>query len=195
MEGAGEDVGALRERLLGRTPHREPLPEGALRAAVALVLVGPEVGRELLLIRRAQRAGDPWSGHVALPGGRRDPADRDLAETARRETREETGVLLGEPLGALDDLRPTRSRNPRIVVRPFVFHLPARPPVRVDPREVAYHRWVGLDALAGAAGEGPVEHRGRALQVPGFLLEEDFVWGMTHRILQPFLELVRPPAR
>ncbi|HEU4700285.1 MAG TPA: NUDIX domain-containing protein, partial [Gemmatimonadales bacterium] len=61
-------------------------------AAVALVVTpAPD---SMLLIRRAERAGDPWSGHMALPGGRHSRGDADLAATAMRETAEEVGVRL-----------------------------------------------------------------------------------------------------
>src|ERR1700680_3050243 len=90
------------------------------RAAVALVLRQGARGLEILLIKRAEHMDDPWSGHVALPGGREEPADASLQETAVRETLEETGIDLardGEVLGALDDLRPTTAPN-TILVRP-----------------------------------------------------------------------------
>jgi len=194
MGAPAVDFEQLERALAARAPHREALPEGAVRAAVALVLAAAPEGTELLLIRRAVRAGDPWSGHMALPGGRSDPRDRDLADTARRETGEETGVRLGPRgaglLGELDDLRPTRSRRPRIVVRPFVFGLPERPPVSIDAGEVAYHRWVPLAQLARSRGRERVLHGAELVEVPGFRLGADFVWGMTHRILDPFLELL-----
>src|SRR3989442_10873051 len=84
-------------------------------------------GLEALFIRRAQRADDPWSGQVALPGGRRDAGDADLFATAVRETREETGIDLAgaERLGRLDDLYPRTPTLPPVVVRPFVFALVA----------------------------------------------------------------------
>src|SRR5262245_51926666 len=105
-------------RRLGRI-HRSPPEPGATEnvAAVALILVPGHTGLETLFIRRAVRVGDPWSGQVGLPGGRRDPADVDLEHTAIRETREELAVDLGlaERLGPLDDLSPRTQLLPPIV--------------------------------------------------------------------------------
>ena len=188
------DLEALRHALGRRDTHREELPEGAVRAAVALVLLNaPGAESELLLIRRADRPGDPWSGHMALPGGRAEDRDPDLATTACREAREETGVRLdprAELVGELDDLRPTKSNRPRIVVRPFVFALTRRPPIRIQASEVAYHRWVPLSELDRSRAQQEVQLGPRRLLVPGFRLGDDFVWGMTHRILDPFLGLL-----
>ena len=49
---------------------------------------------EILFIKRATRVGDKWNGHVALPGGKRDPEDDDDAVTAMREALEEVGIDL-----------------------------------------------------------------------------------------------------
>ncbi|NNL85157.1 MAG: NUDIX domain-containing protein, partial [Myxococcales bacterium] len=49
---------------------------------------------EVLFIERARHPDDPWSGHMALPGGRLDPVDASLRAAAERETREEVGVEL-----------------------------------------------------------------------------------------------------
>ena len=77
--------------------------------AAVSVVVRANRHLDLLLIKRARSERDPWSGHMALPGGRRDPEDRDLEATASRETLEETGLDLagvGTPLGRLDLLTP-----------------------------------------------------------------------------------------
>ena len=191
MSSPESDLGPLGAALAARAPRREVLPEGARRAAVALVLAPGASAVELLLIRRALRPDDPWSGHMALPGGRAAPGEMDLAATARRETAEETGVELPESAlqGELDDLAPTKRHLPPLVVRPFVFALPARPAVVPNAEEVAYHRWISLTDLRRGESEEQVEIAGRLVLVPGYRLGDDFVWGMTHRILEPFLDL------
>src|SRR5258705_6854336 len=104
-------------------------------AAVAVILHDGDDGIEALFIHRAIRAGDTWSGQIAFPGGRRDPGDVDLLDTAIRETHEEVGVDLtsAERLGTLDDLYPRTPVLPPVVVRPFVFALTSRPPMVLNP--------------------------------------------------------------
>jgi hypothetical protein len=74
--------------------------------------------------RQARRVpGDPWSGHVAFPGGRAEPGDASPWHTAARETWEETGLDLlaaGRLLGTLDELYPRTPVLPPVVVRPHV---------------------------------------------------------------------------
>jgi len=101
-------------------------------AAVALVLAGGS-DLSLCVIRRAERADDPWSGHLAFPGGRQDPGDRDSQATAERETLEEVGldVRRGEFLGALSQVL-VRGRVPgwRMILSPFVYSLgETKPPL------------------------------------------------------------------
>src|SRR5688572_8426294 len=84
-------------------------PSGSTpQAAVALVLCGQS--DELLLIQRAEDPRDPWSGHMALPRGRRGPVDQGLLATAMRETWGEVGVRLGQE-HLLGELPPTRTRS------------------------------------------------------------------------------------
>lgn len=179
-------------RLGGNAPRRIDEP-GALEAAVALILV-PTAGSgfELLLIQRAKRAGDPWSGQMGLPGGRREDGDGELLNTARRETREETGIELAADslLGELDDLFTNIKVLPKIVVRPFVFGLGSRP--KVTPgEELAAYQWTSLDTLRASQRRTEVVVAGERREVDAFLLGEDIVWGITYRILVPFLGVGR----
>ena len=143
-------LATLKERLANH-PDTAAEDPSLIWAAVA-VLIAPDPDA-ILLIRRADRPGDPWSGHMALPGGRREPDDPDLLATAIRETREEVGVELDREqlLGALDDVVPRNPVLPPIAVRPFVFLLPARPVLVLNP-EVAATQWVSLDDLLQPGG-------------------------------------------
>jgi 8-oxo-dGTP pyrophosphatase MutT (NUDIX family) len=175
-------------------PGEQVDPEGPTRlAAVLLVLrLGDQGEPELLMIKRAEAERDPWSGHVACPGGRMEPGDHDLEQTAIRETWEETGIDIardGEILGTLDDLAPRTPVLPPIVVRPYVGVV--RPDVRiVASPEVAEAFWVPLPALRERAawGMGLVSIRGREEERPTFRHGGYTVWGLTERVLRQLLE-------
>lgn len=182
----------VRERLARHAPHRhqDPPEPDAVPAAVALMLVPATAGLEILLIKRAEHPGDPWSGQMALPGGRRDPGDAHLLDTAVRETREEVGVELSPDLllGELDDLYPRIRTLPPVVVRPFVFGLPGHPQIRTSS-EVALFLWARLEDFTDRKNRTEVPIPGRGA-FPGVLVGGHVVWGMTERIIMPFIELL-----
>lgn len=147
---------------------------------------------DLLFIKRASNPGDPWSGHMALPGGRREPADADLLATAIRETREETGIELhaGQLIGRLPIVAPKGPRLPTIAVVPFVFAIDAETSIRREPAEVERTRWVALDHLRdpGALGRYEVPLPTGLREFPAWHLDdEDVIWGMTYRVIQDLL--------
>lgn len=166
------------------------------RAAVALILrAGSMDALELLFIKRATFEGDPWSGQIALPGGREESADGSLVDTAMRETWEETAVDLrqhGRLLGALDDLEPRTPLLPPIVISPFVFALGADSKLVPSP-EVADAFWVPLATL-----QDPRTTRETVIQLatgprsfPSFEHQGHIIWGLTERVLRQFLDIVR----
>jgi 8-oxo-dGTP pyrophosphatase MutT (NUDIX family) len=182
----------LRERLADHRPATGGDDESLLWAAVAVVLVpSPDA---VLLIRRAEHPGDPWSGHMALPGGRREEGDAELVDTAIRETFEEVGLTLAHSdlLGTLDDVVPRTPVLPPIAVRPYVFTLPERPSLTLTP-EVAASRWVYLDHLLHPETYHSVrlEIRGESREFPAYRVDEAIVWGMTERILTALLDQLR----
>jgi 8-oxo-dGTP pyrophosphatase MutT (NUDIX family) len=184
----------IQSLLRARERHRaDPEPQ-VPRAAVALLLRTGPAELETLLIRRAQREGDPWSGHIAFPGGRSDPGDLDPVETAIRETREEVGIVLRREqqlLGALDDVEPATTRLPQLVIHPFVFRVSAATTADPGP-EVAHASWIPLGALRQPGAVTEIRHRldettlGR---FPALAYEDYVIWGLTHRILGQFLEI------
>jgi 8-oxo-dGTP pyrophosphatase MutT (NUDIX family) len=181
----------LRERLARQQPSGGD-DDSLVWAAVAIVLIpNPD---SILLIRRAERTGDPWSGHVALPGGRHEVEDPDLLITAVRETREEVGfeLSLEDLAGILDDVIPRTPVLPPIAVRPFVFVLGARPAMTLN-YEVASASWITIDHLLRPDTHHPVrlDIAGQSRQVQAYQLEDGIVWGMTERILSSLLQQLR----
>jgi 8-oxo-dGTP pyrophosphatase MutT (NUDIX family) len=193
---AHPDVARLALRLAAHRGRTIELEGAARYAAIALVLRPSDVGEpELLMIKRAEIEGDPWSGHIACPGGRMDPGDRDLEHTATRETWEETGVDLvedGRVLGTLDDISPRTPSLPPIVIRPFVAVV--KPEVAiVDSPEVAEAFWVPVSAIRETTSWGkafvPIRGVGER-EVDVFRHGPYTVWGLTHRALTQFVELL-----
>jgi 8-oxo-dGTP pyrophosphatase MutT (NUDIX family) len=194
---------------LRRNPGRPETDEGdPARAAVAIVLRAthnaasptiseaiphptspiPHPDLEILLIQRAVRDGDPWSGQIALPGGRRGPDDATLQDTAIRETLEETGLDLsadGIVLGTLDELRPRTPVLPPIIVTPFVAVVEGDTPLAISD-ELADAFWTPWSIFADPAriDESEVQVRGASWKVTSYLVGERVVWGMTERMLR-----------
>ncbi len=191
-------VEQIRRRLAAYRPSVVDDPRVA-RASVAMVLAELRGEVNLLLIERAMRAGDPWSGHMAFPGGRRDPDDADVVQTAIRETHEEVGIDLradGEVVGRLDELRAVSHNRPLdLVISPIVFTLSRTVVMRPDPREVESAVWVPLAFFRSPESAG-VHRRtldGVENQYPAYLFQQYTIWGLTHRILDGFLTLIENP--
>jgi 8-oxo-dGTP diphosphatase len=165
---------------------------GQPEAAVAILHAQmPE--ETVLLIRRAERVGDPWSGHWSFPGGRRDAADLNLLITALRELNEECGIRL-EETNLESALRPAmagRRAGKLMLVAPFLFRIEHTLPTVLDIREAVEAVWMPLSRVRDMA-----EHR--LQNVPGMAAEIHFpaielngmpLWGFTYRVLCEWLGL------
>jgi 8-oxo-dGTP pyrophosphatase MutT (NUDIX family) len=174
------------------------------RAAVAIILregAAPRgrVDTEILFIRRAEKPGDPWSGHMAFPGGHVDAEDASFLHAAVRETREEIGIDLtgcGEHIGTLEPQRPLLRAPGRgnLVVAPFVFRL--REPVACAPNiEVAEVVWAPLTPILRA--QNHVEEarliEGAQRAMSGYQIgDAHLVWGLTYRMLHSLFAVIDP---
>lgn len=179
---------AFLDRLSDALQRREPealVEEGARHAAVAVV-VTREQDAALLFVKRRERAGDPWSGHIAFPGGHAEVGESP-ATTAERETLEETGLALGSVgrrLGQLDDVYPRSVYLPKIIVTPVVFEVPSRLEVRPS-REIERAVWVQAGAVFDPVNRKPFvvsmlagKREFESIHVAGLV-----IWGLTERIL------------
>jgi len=165
-------------------------------ASVAVIFRTHRGEEEVLLIKRARREADPWSGHVAFPGGKVSRSDRSFEETAVRETREEVGIELasGEAtfLGYMGGLK-TRVRE--ILVVPSVFRIGGVVRPRLSS-EVDYFEWVPLKSLArkDAVSEYTLSRSGGDVVFPAFNYRGLVIWGLTERILSALIGVRREPA-
>jgi 8-oxo-dGTP pyrophosphatase MutT (NUDIX family) len=188
-------------RSLGEFTPRILSDQPCHKAAVALVLREIEDRRpEVLFIKRADRPADPWSGHMAFPGGHVDMSDATIRSAAERETLEEVGLSLegAERLGRLDDLEGLShgGRPAGIVIAAFVYHHRSPGPLHVgDEVEEAF--WVPLAALSDPAQR--VEYRHPlmgSVTYPGILVgdpDRHVVWGLTYRFVENFLAVAGEP--
>jgi 8-oxo-dGTP pyrophosphatase MutT (NUDIX family) len=191
------EIEAIR-RALAAQPPQLVSAAGRPRAAVSLVLRADagRPGPELLFIERAHREGDPWSGHMAFPGGRVEPGDPSPRAAAERETLEEVGISLAgsEPLGRLDDLEGRHAgRRLPLVISAWVYHLEQPAPLALSD-EVEEAMWVPLRQLVDPRHH--VEHPTPWAGYPGILVgrpERHVVWGLTYRFLELFLERLGHP--
>lgn len=212
----------LRDRLASLAVVEAPIrAESKLAAVAVLVRVAdppeqPGGDAELLFIKRAILARDPWSGHIAFPGGRYEAGDASLVQTAVRETREELAIDLvqsGLLIGQLDDIAPRSPSLPPIIVRPFVAVVSSD--ISMQPNsEVADAFWVRVSQLRAVASR--TEHlllvNGEEVRFPAYGVRvhgmrtsavdasgvgapdggdtrPEVVWGLTERIVSQLLPL------
>ena len=154
-------------------------------AAVAILIREEEDDYETLLVKRAVVPGDPWSGDMAFPGGKKTQNDRTLQNTVIREVQEETGIDLhsltyigGLPV-IFSSIKPDRD------VLPIVYLYEGRPEIRLNPELTAY-RWVHLKELRASRTMAKV----KGWEGEVFKLGDDIVWGLTFRMLDKLLEML-----
>jgi len=157
-------------------------------AAVVAILLRERGGLAVLVIERARRDSDPWSGHWSLPGGRRH-GDEPLFEAVCRETEEEVGLSPrgSELLGCLPAQAP--GNRPEVLVLPFVFRWDGEAEPRAGP-EVASLAWVSLADLRRTRTTLTIRIRNRERPMPAFADGRRTIWGFTYRVLEDLLRLL-----
>ncbi|MEO8702966.1 MAG: CoA pyrophosphatase [Kofleriaceae bacterium] len=173
------------DRLARRLSLTAPVPpnDGLRRAAVAVVVHEASEPR-VLLMKRAERVGDPWSGHISLPGGGYQQNDPDLLATAIRETHEELGIELSPEalLGNLAPLGPRSAGPTPIEVTPFVFRTTDEPTPVCGPEALSAF-WLSLSLARSGALDSTYTYPSSTMQFPSWVYEGHVIWGMTRRIL------------
>lgn len=198
---------ALRNRLQNELPgwqaqsnmatrvHREARikPPAVTRKAGVMILLYPDKDQLWMpLIQRTTYRG-VHSGQMALPGGKIDPEDDDITETALRETREEIGVDVkrDQVLGILSDLYIPPSN---IMVTPIVAMISQKPTYQPEPSEVADTFDISLEDLLKPEHVSELEvarFNDTPLEAPAFVIRERIIWGATAMMLSEFLHIAQ----
>lgn len=163
------------------------------RAAVAMILNRTDNDMEVLFIQRALHKDDPWSGHIAFPGGKLEEGEQ-VCETAQRETLEEVGLDLQDAcyLGQLPDIT---GANLPVRVSCCLFGIDR---TTVNPtlnEEVSDLFWVKFSDLRDRKHhlQAVVSFGDKKMEVPAIRLPGKYrpvLWGITYRLLMEFLELL-----
>ena len=190
-------IETISRRITEHDPELFTPTDRTRQAAVAVVLHQSCVQTEVLFIKRATVAGDPWSGHMAFPGGHKDEGDFDLVDAAVRETEEEIGLDLRASrfVGPLSHQRAApRGRTIDMLVAPYVFVIDSMPNLTLN-HEVDEVVWASFNDMFNGNNHD-IEFRAIAdAQVPfnGYRIEQQhFVWGLTYRTLQTLFTAVDP---
>lgn len=165
------------------------MPSTTASAAVAIIQC-LDAHESYLILRRAAHPKDPWSGHFSFPGGRREERDRDLLATCIRETEEETGIVLtpDQLQRRLNQETAGHYVQKPISVQPFLFTLPAPPPLRLATGEIQGAIWLDAGQFQDTSLHKSVEMLPGHL-FPAYPIEDYFLWGFTYRLLRTILNM------
>ena len=188
----------IRESVCKHSPERYEITSLTRCAAVAIVLREKKNDTEALFILRSVKEGDPWSGHMAFPGGHQDSSDSSLRTAAERETMEEVGLDLveyGSYIGEIDWVQANpRGRNLDMVVAPFVYEM-TKPVDQFKPNyEVADVLWGSLSDMYTGISHTMHDFKvsGEIQSFPGYGVGDEIVWGLTYRMIELFFMILDP---
>jgi 8-oxo-dGTP pyrophosphatase MutT (NUDIX family) len=172
------------ESLEGMLGMKQPdVAEG--RTASVAVILRKEAEISILLIERSERVDDPWSGQIAFPGGKSQPGDSSLMETAERETEEEVGIDLKRSSRFMGYHAPVRTHTGTMLVVPSVFELKQEVDVRPN-LEVQSYRWVPVSSFTNGSSDSTygLLRGGVPEKLPAFKVGDYVIWGLTYRLIR-----------
>jgi 8-oxo-dGTP pyrophosphatase MutT (NUDIX family) len=176
--------------LLDVASHSQPQPDEQMPAAV-LVAMYEEDGdlRVVLTKRRADLRRH--AGEISFPGGRSDPEDASLSDTALREAEEEIG-LDRDQVRVIGALERTSTFVTNYAIHPFVGLLAGEQIWRASELEVEEVLEPSLREVRAGRTRTRIERRGFEFETDAYVFDGQLVWGATARILESLLDRVGP---
>jgi 8-oxo-dGTP diphosphatase len=175
------DIESLSQKLMPVSKEQDA------KAAVVILLTCKNNEPAILFVNRVDHPKDPWSGQMALPGGKKELKDSTLKNTVIRETQEEVGINLKKCqfLGVL--YTENSVVKPDMEILPFVVYCKEKPVVHVNTHELKEAVWISIPEL--------VQNQKMAIlplgEFPAFVVKEYTIWGVTYRIMKQFLQVFK----
>jgi 8-oxo-dGTP pyrophosphatase MutT (NUDIX family) len=193
----------LEELLKGKLPGREvqykmapksnkylPMDKGCREAAVLLLLYSEEERLRTVFIKRNEYEG-PHSAQISFPGGMKEACDKDFAETALRETKEEIGIP-SDKIEISGSLSPLYIPVSNFCVHPYVGWMDFKPEFTIDKTEVKYIICPLLEDFLDQKNikHGMIDQPFGKISTPYFYVENEIIWGATAMMLNEFASLI-----
>ena len=162
----------------------------SVRSAVAIVITSSPP-YQALFIKRAIRKGDPWSGDIAFPGGKKQSEDKSSLETALRELKEETGLIPSDttPIYRLND-RITRvhHKNLPMTISPWIFQTEAAEQVKLNHESTDF-MWINLCDFTNPDYQSHLTWKTRFgdFTMPTVDIAEHRIWGLTLSMIRSMI--------
>jgi 8-oxo-dGTP pyrophosphatase MutT (NUDIX family) len=165
---------------------------------VEILIAGAKQNLSICFIRRTKWEGDPWSEHIAFPGGSR-AADEDALQTLRRELKEEIGWVVEDSQRPvrLPQLRIRLAGRERLLLDAFVYRVEGAPPALRCGPEVESAFWIPVAELWSlnnldhhTLGDGS-----ETLVYPAIRTSQGIIFGITLRVLTLFSDQFGIPLR
>jgi 8-oxo-dGTP pyrophosphatase MutT (NUDIX family) len=180
---------ASSDRMVRNFP-RTPGPDATV--AAVLILLYPDNGSvHTVLMQRPDYKG-VHGGQISFPGGKKEPSDRDIIQTAVREAFEETGVEQDE-INVINTLTPLFIPVSNMIVTPVVGWTNHKPAFSHHPGEVVFLFDTEISKLLNPSiiRTKPMNIHGEMLNVKYFDYDGNVIWGATAMMLHELLTIIR----
>jgi 8-oxo-dGTP pyrophosphatase MutT (NUDIX family) len=177
---------ALGDVLLDVGSHEQPQSDEQVAAAVLVPLYEDGAGELRVVLTKRRADLRRHAGEISFPGGRRDPGDASLSDTALREAEEEIGLARADVtlVGALER---TSTFVTNYAIHPFVGLLDGARAWRASELEVDVVLEPSLREVRAGATRTRMERRGIAFETDAYVFGAELVWGATARIIEELL--------
>ncbi len=179
---------ASSDRMMKNFPK---IPREDSREAAILILLYPHEESIFTVFTQRHNYDGVHGGQISFPGGKKEERDKNIIDTALRETHEETG-LNPEAISVINTLTPLFIPVSNIIVTPVVGWLRNRPHFKHDPEEVVFLIEADISKFFNPSiiKIRPFEIRGEMVDIRYFDYDGNVIWGATAMMLHELLYII-----